>query len=190
MMLFSTQELSQLWEPLITRLQAGEVGVVPTDTLYGFTADASNHEAVERILQLKQRRTPMSCIPPGIEWATRLVRPDYQSSFQENMPQYCGAFTTLWPSHPKQHLHPLVQTPELVGIRFPQHWITELAQRSGLVLTTTSVNVTGQPPMRSLETLDESLREGIDFLVDQGHLEGAPSTLVRCDQDFEQQRRQ
>ncbi len=190
MRVFLVEELEQLWDTLVARLKAGEVGVVPTDTLYGFTADASNHRAVERILSLKQRRTPMSCIPPGIEWAVGLIRPDFQQSFRTNMPSYCGAFTTLWPSHPEPKLHNLVQTEELVGIRQPDHWITELARRSGLALTTTSVNVTGEPPMRSLEDLSHDLREGIDFLVDQGPLEGAPSTLVRCDQDFKQQRRE
>lgn len=97
----------------------------------------------------------------------------------------------LWPANPDRQLaHSLVQTEELVGIRLPQHWILDFAQKHAIPLTTTSVNRTGEPPMRCQETLDSVLESGIDFLIDEGLLENPASTLVRCDSpEFQQTRR-
>lgn len=170
---------------------AGQVGVFPTDTIYGFTADARNHDAVERILTLKERRTPISCIPHSLEWARTLVALDHRRRFDDHIDNYFGRYTTLWPAaQGERAAHPLVHTEELVGLRFPAHWIREFAAKSGIPLTTTSVNRTGKEPMKSLETFDTSLEDGIDFLIYEGELENSASTIVRCDDDlFESKKR-
>jgi L-threonylcarbamoyladenylate synthase len=181
---FCASELDAIKSQLIERLKQGQVAVFPTDTIYGFTADARNGAAVERILAMKQRRTPVSCIPHSFEWARSLVSADFKQLFDQNIDKYLGRYTTLWPSAKGPKVaHPLVQTDQLVGIRFPQHWIRELAADAGIPLTTTSVNRTGQNPMRSLETLDPALIDDIDFLVDEGPLDNPPSVIVRCDSD-------
>lgn len=182
--IYSSEELPQIREQLVERLTAGQVAIFPTDTLYGLTADARRKDAVERVLELKRRRTPVSCIPHSLEWARQLVAPEYRVRFDQNVERYFGSYTTLWPSNQETlHAHPLVQTPELVGMRWPNHWITEFARQGELPLTTTSVNLTGHPPMRSLESLAPSIKDGIDFLVYEGPLEGKASTIVHCGQE-------
>lgn len=184
MEIFQAASLKSIRSDLIERLRNGQVAVFPTDTIYGFTADATNHEAVERILALKRRRTPVSCIPHGVEWARLLVSQGHRRRFDEHIESYFGRYTTLWPAEQGDRVaHPLVQTDQLVGIRFPDHWIRGLAAEARLPLTTTSVNRTGQEPMRSLETLDPELARGIDFVVDEGVLQNPPSVIVRCDGD-------
>lgn len=189
--IYHVSELSK-WRPtIIERLAKGQVAILPTDTLYGLTADASHHDAVERILAIKQRRTPVSCIPRSAEWACSLIHSSHQELFQTRIAEYFGPYTTLWPASPSAALHPLVQTEQLIGIRFPSHWIRDLASEAGLTLTTTSVNRTGQTAMSSLETLDPELMPLIDFLVDAGPLNNPPSTMVHCYKpDFEQRARQ
>ena len=154
----------------------------PTDTLYGFTADARHHGAVERILDLKERRTPLSCIPPTKSWASQLVAMESRELYEQNIDRYFGSYTSLWPASREQSLlHPLVQTQELIGLRFPNHWVRQFSERTGIPLTTTSVNISGNAPMHSLASLDQSLIPQIDFLLDEGALEHRASTLVRCD---------
>lgn len=166
----------------IERLRHGQVAVFPTDTIYGFTADASNQQAVERILTLKERRTPLSCIPHDLNWARSLVAESSRPLFAQHIRSYFGRYTTLWPTQDgERKLHPLVQTEDLVGLRFPDHWIREFAAEAAFPLVTTSVNRSGKEPMRCLETLDPELREGIDFLVYEGPLDNPPSIIVRCD---------
>ena len=47
-------------EAAVAAIQAGEVVVIPTDTVYGLAGDPSNSEAVERIYAIKGR-------PPQLE---------------------------------------------------------------------------------------------------------------------------
>lgn len=186
--IFQVSDIESRRSEWIERLKLGQVAVFPTDTIYGFTADATNHEAVERILALKQRRTPVSCIPHSLNWARTLVAEESQELFDRHITEYFGRYTTLWPSAGEgRKAHPLVQAEELVGIRFPDHWIREFSEAAGIPLTTTSVNRTGEEPMRSMETLDPELTSGIDFLVYEGALDNPASVIVRCDSpDFVQ----
>ena len=191
MEIYQGSEAEAHWQELRERLQRGEVAVFPTDTIYGFTVDARNHQAVEKVLALKQRRTPVSCIPHSVKWLRGLVADPFRALFDSKLEEYRGRYTMLWPTaRGEQILHPLVQTGSLIGVRRPDHWILKFAEWSGIPLTTTSVNRTGQAPMRSLETLDPELQHGIDFMVDEGLLENPPSTLVRRDSpEFSQQER-
>lgn len=188
MHIYEGKDLASIKAELIERLSAGQVGVFPTDTIYGLTVDARNFEAVERVLALKRRRSPVSCIPHSVDWARLLIHPEFRELFDREIRNYQGRFTTLWPSCPEPKLaHPLVQTDGLVGLRFPEHWILGLAQESGIPFTTTSVNRTGEDPMHSLETLPQDLHSEIDFLVYEGPLQNPPSVIVRCDTpEFEQ----
>ena len=52
-------------------LAAGEIVAIPTETVYGLAADATNGEAVARIFAAKQRPSfnPLICHVTGIEMA-------------------------------------------------------------------------------------------------------------------------
>ena len=184
MEILSGTEMASRGQEIAERLRNGEVAVFPTDTLYGFTADARHYSAVEKILELKQRRSPISCIPHDLAWAKELVDSSVQDCFEQKIEEFRGGFTSLWPvTQGERLLHPAVHTDALIAFRLPRHWISEFSSVHGIPLTTTSVNRTGEAPMRSLKDLAPGLKSGIDFVVDEGTLSGSPSTLVRCDQD-------
>jgi len=163
---------------LIRRLALGQVGILPTDTLYGLSGDATQTAVVRRIQRIKRRRNPPSVIPSSVDWALDAVAPRSRERFRATEPRYRGAFTTLWPAANV----PLQRTlgSRFIGLRFPDHWITGFTEELGVPLVTTSVNRTTRAPMRDLESLDAGIAEEIDFLVYEGPLEGPPSTLVWC----------
>ena len=47
--------VSEAMDEALTRLQAGEVVAIPTETVYGLAGDATNGEAVARIFEAKGR---------------------------------------------------------------------------------------------------------------------------------------
>ena len=51
----SSQELQQAVEQAVRRLQQGGLVAIPTETVYGLAADASNERAVEKIFSAKGR---------------------------------------------------------------------------------------------------------------------------------------
>lgn len=164
---------------LLARLRAGEVGILPTDTLYGLSGDASRPEVVRRIQRIKRRNNPPSLIPPSLDWAEQAIAPSHRERFAKLHATYAGPFTMLFPSAPG----PLQRTlgSRAVGLRLPAHWVRGLCEELGGPLVTTSVNRTGEPPMQDLSSLDPRVAKELDFLVYEGPLPGPPSTLVWLD---------
>lgn len=62
--LIDKNEEKQITQKLKKILEAGGVIIIPTDTVYGLAADASNERAVKKIYELKQRAfsNPMSIL--------------------------------------------------------------------------------------------------------------------------------
>ncbi|MBI2265940.1 MAG: Sua5/YciO/YrdC/YwlC family protein [Armatimonadetes bacterium] len=168
-------------ETLKARLLQGHVVILPTDTIYGISGNALDEKVVRRILEIKGRESPFSIIPHSLDWARLLIADSHRSLFDSHIHGYTGPYTTLWPySGRLAHLVEPLRSSGLVGLRLPDHWITELASEAGVPLITTSVNVHQRPYMTFLDDLEESIRLGADLIVYEGPLCGPPSTIVHC----------
>jgi L-threonylcarbamoyladenylate synthase len=180
--IYTTRDLPSVWETLGERLRGGEVGILPTDTIYGISGNALDADVVRRIHRIKGKRTPSSFIPHSIDWA-RLIVEDGAALFSGAVSEYSGAFTMFWKYCSRWATLPeeLVSS-GLAGLRFPRHWITDLAAAARIPIITTSVNRHKRPYMTSLDDLPPSIRRSVDFIVYEGPLHGPPSTLVHCEQ--------
>lgn len=168
-------DLPAVRDELSKRLARGEVGILPTDTLYGLSGDATNAAVVRRIHRIKKRRTPLSVVAPSLEWARTVVAA--RVPLERLAQKYAGAFTVLCRAAPRLTL-PAAAGSRLVGLRFCEHWVSELAAEVGRPLVSTSVNRTRGAPMTSLETLDAGIAREVDFIVYEGEKPGPASTLV------------
>jgi L-threonylcarbamoyladenylate synthase len=179
--LYTSVDLPRVRATISLRLARGEVAILPTDTIYGLSGNALDPKVVERILRIKGRRKPPSFIPHSIEWARLIIAAEDRARFDELIDQHRGPFTTLWRRGRGYTALPgALCSTGLVGLRLPDHWITELSASLGLPLVTTSANKTKRPFMTSLDDLDDELRREIDFIVYTGPAENRPSTIVHA----------
>ena len=75
----------------------------------------------------------------------------------------------------------LSQTSEkTLGVRIPDHWISDLVKEAGVPIVTTSVNVTGEIPLFSLENIQPAVKAFLDFAIDEGKLKGRASEVIDC----------
>jgi L-threonylcarbamoyladenylate synthase len=176
---YTERDLPAVRGTIAERLARGEVAILPTDTIYGLSGNALDPAVVDRILRIKGRRRPPSLIPHAVEWARLLVPPKLRGVFEARVDEHRGPFTTIWPRGDGGAALPkaLCSTGK-VGLRLPDHWITELSGEIGLPLVTTSANRTQRAFMTCLDDLDEQIRAAVDFIVYQGPLPGPPSALV------------
>ena len=65
-----------------------------------------------------------------------------------------------------------------LGVRIPRHWIAKLITEAEVPVVTTSVNKSGQDYMTSLDDVDESIKNSIDFVLYEGEKEGRPSKII------------
>lgn len=165
-------------------LTTGGVIVYPTDTAYGLGVDATNAEAVQKIVAIKERDEgkPIPVIVGDAKQAKRCVL------FSDSAEKLTAAF---WPG-PLTLVLPArdavvaetVHGNGTIGLRVPDVlWCRLLALKLGRPITSTSANTTGTPPEYSLEDVRASLADRADLVdvwIDGGTLAGGPvSTIVR-----------
>lgn len=161
-------------------LRRGGLIVYPTETLYGIGADATNPEALRRIPLAKQRtdRKPILVIVNSVRMMTPYVEA-VSAQARELIDTFWPGPLTLVFRASQQVPMELTQGTGTIGIRIPSSQLClKLLEHMGVPLTSTSANLSGEKPARTVEEISSALK-GIDLYLDAGKLpESKPSTVV------------
>lgn len=159
---------------------AGEVIVLPTETVYGVGADAFNADAVAALLAAKRRGRDMP--PPVLVAETAMVRA-LASGVDEAVLALGEAFwpgplTLILAAPPSLHVD-LGDRGDTIAVRVPDHDFTrELLRRTG-PLAVSSANVSGQEAALTASDAAEQLDDAVSIYLDAGPTSGpVPSTIV------------
>ncbi|MCA4427982.1 L-threonylcarbamoyladenylate synthase, partial [Acinetobacter baumannii] len=103
-------------------LAAGQLVAIPTETVYGLAADATNGDAVAGIFEAKGRPhfNPLICHVSDIAMAERyaVIDPLSRKLMDAFWP---GPLTLVLPLRPDTHIHPLVAAGlDTVALRMPR----------------------------------------------------------------------
>lgn len=159
-------------------LQEGMILAYPTEAVYGLGCDPFNKDAVEKILTLKRRPTHKGFIILIADWGqlsslTKAIPIEKLEAVQRTWP---GPVTWLFP---KSANIPewLCGEHESVAIRMSTHPIAHKLCKEGPIVST-SANLSGLKPARTLNELEEQFPTGIDAVF-AGDLGGAnqPSAI-------------
>lgn len=162
--------------------KAGVIGVIPTDTVYGLVARATDNQAVERLYRAKRREDkPGTVIAASLEQLESLgLKHRYIKAVADFWP---GAISVIIPCA-DQSLAYLHRGKMSLAVRIPaDKKLRGLLGSTGPLLTT-SANQPGEPPAATIRQAKEYFGSSVDFYVDGGDLSGnQPSTIVRIIDD-------
>jgi len=179
----------------VDALQDGQLVVVPTETVYGLAALASDDIAVRRLIELKGRREghPLPLAISGLVslgdyvpnldgLALRLARRCWPGpvSLVLDVSDRCSEI-----HHLPEFVRKTVVLNNCVSFRVPNHplTLTALGELNEPVVLT-SANLTGQPEATTATEIIRSLGNGIDLLIDDGPTAVAkPSATVAVSED-------
>ena len=169
-------------EEIVEMLQEGNVGVLPTDTLYGLVGSALNPEAVERIYTLKERDAskPLIVLISNIDELERfgvIISEELKEQLSAYWP---GKNSIILPTVDEEfeYIH---RGKDMIAFRLPDNdELLALLQKTG-PLVAPSVNPEGMPPAKSVAEAQKYFGSDIAFYIDGGVLEGPASTLLRYD---------
>ena len=159
-------------------VDAGDLVVYPTETVYGLGADALDADAVERVFELKgrDRSNPLSLGVASVDAALRYTRPT------ESAIAFARAFlpgpVTVIVERGESVPDALTAGSDRVGVRVPDHDLARTLLRETGPLTATSANVSGRGSVTRVVDLDERIRNGVAAIVDGGETPGTESTVV------------
>lgn len=161
---------------------AGEPVAVPTETVYGLAADATNAEAVARIYDAKGRPSfnPLIVHVPHLSAARRIGKFD-EDALALARRHWPGPLTLVVPLRDDAKIASIVTAGlRTVGLRVPDHPAMQaLLRATGRPLAAPSANASGSiSPTRAAHVL-KSLGGRIPLIIDGGNAErGIESTIV------------
>ena len=167
-----------------TLIRDGEVVGIPTETVYGLGADASNEEAVAKVFAAKGRPADNPLIVHLADFSDAVK---YTSSIPalayRLAERFCpGPLTMVMP---KNERIPMVTSGGLdtVGIRVPSHPVMHsIIEQSGCAIAAPSANRSGYPSPTSAEHVIRDMDGRIAAVVDGGQSEfGVESTVISFD---------
>ena len=171
-------------QEIVKMLDAGELVIIPSDTVYGLIADATNKRAVEKLYRFKERVAgkPVSVFVDSFEMLEQhVVTTQTQGELLRRL--LPGPYTVVLSSK-----HNLVKDIEselgTLGIRIPKYpLIHEIVSTFGKPITATSANKAGSSPHHSFSSLINHIskknQELISLAIDAGNLpHNRPSTVL------------
>lgn len=163
-------------------LLAGGLVAVPTETVYGVAADATNGAAVAAIFTAKGRPSfnPLICHVASVAMAESLA--DFTPLARRLAERFWpGPLTIVLPRKPDCPVHDLATAGlPSIGLRIPQHIATlEIISRVGRPLAAPSANPSEQLSPTTAAHVATGLGPRIDLIVDGGAaIAGVESTII------------
>ena len=152
-------------------LNNGGVVICPTDTVYGFLADAKNKKAVNKIYKIKKRpkSKPMAVFVKDFKMAKGLAEINAK---QEKVlrAKWPGKYTFVLNKKDKKGT---------IALRIPKHkFLNVLLKKINRPLVQTSVNVSGNPPLVKIGDIIKQFNKFDILLIDGGNLKNKKSSKI------------
>jgi L-threonylcarbamoyladenylate synthase len=163
-------------------IKDGECIVLPTDTVYGIGVDAFSAEAVQRLLDAKNRGRDMP--PPVLIGEPALIRtlaadvPETANALVER--HWPGALTVICRIQPSLRMD-LGDAEGTIALRVPHHELARDILRKTGPMAVSSANISGRRAALTCDDAIDQLGDSVSVYLDGGPLGGAggaPSTIV------------
>lgn len=178
------QNKSQALSQALTCLGNGKPIAIPTETVYGLAADATNPDSITSIYETKGRPSfnPLICHMSDLQMAK--LHADFDDvSLKLASHFWPGALTLVLPLKPKSDIHKLATAGlSSVGIRVPEGFAAELIGQFGNPLAAPSANLSGKISPTTAQHVAQDLGQSIDLILDGGACEhGVESTIIKIE---------
>ncbi len=157
---------------------------IPTETVYGLAADATDPRAITRIYEMKGRPrfNPLICHMADLAMAERhaVFDPLSRRIAEAFWP---GPLTLVLPIRPESAIHPLARAGlDTVGIRVPTGIASRLLAAFGRPLAAPSANTSGRISPTTAQHVADDFGAKLELVLDGGPATvGLESTILKVD---------
>jgi L-threonylcarbamoyladenylate synthase len=164
----------------VSAIRAGELAVIPTDTVYGLVCDPNRSESVQRLSDVKGRAPdqPIAIVATSVEQLLQCIPELHERSAAAARLLLPGPYTLVLPNPAGRYPWLGASRPDTIGVRVPDFSGVGKAVLDAVgAVAATSANLhRGRNPC-SVEDVPGAIRSQA-VLVDGGELPGIPSTVV------------
>lgn len=166
-------------------LKAGGTILYPTDTVWGIGCDATNEEAVKKILAIKKREESKSLVVllDAPEKLNRYVK-EVPSQAWDLMEYSEKPLTIVYPEAVSLAKN-VIGDDGTVAIRIVKNdFCVELLRKLGRPLVSTSANISGEATPLSFSEISPVVLSQVDYVVNlpgEKNKTGKPSTIIKIE---------
>ncbi len=167
---------------LIKNIEDGNLVIVPTDTVYGISCDATNKEAIEKVFIAKQReQKPLIVMVSNIDMLKKYVK-NINDLEQQLIDKYWPNTLTILFEKNDNLLEEITCGSEYVGIRMPDNkLLLDLMNNINKPIISTSANISGNSVITNTNLIEPELKKYISYIYDDGEKTNVASTLVKVE---------
>jgi L-threonylcarbamoyladenylate synthase len=170
-----------LTDDAVAAIRAGQLVVLPTDTVYGLCCDGYREPPFGRLTKLKGRpeSMPVALLAADLDVILDALPETRGRAAVVARALLPGPYTLVLPNPARRFRWLCGTTPEAIGVRIPNlpPESAPVVEQAG-VLAATSANLHGGPDPARLEDVPPEILDGCGAAVDAGELPGTPSTVV------------
>jgi L-threonylcarbamoyladenylate synthase len=158
---------------IVSALLNGAVLVCPTDTVYGFLADATNKKSVDKIYKIKKRpkTKPLPVFVADLKMAKDLaeINDKQNKMLKTRWPgKYTFVLNRTTQRVPRSKLYGVDN--KTIALRIPKYkFLNDLLNKINKPLVQTSVNISGKPTLNRVEDIVKTFENSKikpDFIID------------------------
>ncbi|MEW9797883.1 Sua5/YciO/YrdC/YwlC family protein [Alteromonas sp. CYL-A6] len=172
-------------DPVAEAFRQGGLLVYPTEAVVGIGCDPDNEDAVRQLCALKQRPVEKGVILIAATYSQLLpyvnddaIRMDMRTEIFSSWP---GPVTWLLPKSARAPAW-ITGEHQKIAVRVSAHpGVKALCERLGKPLVSTSANLSGQPPCKTLEEARAIFGDSVTYI--EGHTGGRDRPSVIRDSD-------
>lgn len=156
-------------EKAVSTLQNGGIIAYPTEAVYGLGCDPFNEKAVANLLKLKHRSIEKGFILISHTWerVINLTLPIDPYQREKILSDWPGAYTWAFPANLDKVPAWIRGNHKTIALRITAHPIASmLCKEFTKPLVSTSANIEGEEPARTLEQVKKIFPLGIDYILE------------------------
>jgi L-threonylcarbamoyladenylate synthase len=166
--------MQNMYHEAIQTLKSGGVLLYPSDTIWGLGCDVRNNQAIDKILELKNRPASKGLI-------VLISKMEQLSEYVEQVPDLAwdlvefaeDPLTIIYPKG-KNVSHSLLGPDGSIAIRLVKdEFCKGLIYRYQRAIVSTSANLSGEPSPLNFAGIAPSIVDGVDFVLKNSAGEGA-----------------
>lgn len=160
----------QIINIIAERIKQGEIGVIPTDTIYGIVCSAFNENSVEKLYKIRKRNKdkPMIILIGSVN-DLKLFNID---AIVKNWPEKTSI---VFDCNDFEYLH---RGKRSLAFRLPHNKdLIDILKISGPIVAP-SANIGGAKPAENIKEAKSYFGDKIDFYLDVGTIKSKPSKII------------
>ena len=168
---------------IIDVLSKGEIAILPTDTVYGLTGDATSLKAIKLANDIKKREKsqPLLILVSSIDMLKKYTKNISDLELEVINKYWPNKLTVLFEKNDLLSDELTASSP-YVGVRMPDNkLLLDIMNKYNKPLLSTSANIHSKDVITKISLLEDEMRDSVSYIYDAGELSTTASTLKKIE---------